>query len=115
MRLTGMSRLATGMQAGGYPELGADLEEMLEHLKWNLWHGKVDRALGITDELIYALDLQAAQNARRVIRGQVRRALDHHVDQQDGSCRAIPAGHPQREGNPEGVDKRVEQGMGFSH
>ena len=38
--------------------MGADLEEMLEHLKWNLWHGKVDRALEITDELIYALDLE---------------------------------------------------------
>ena len=39
--------------------MSADLEEMLEHLKWNLWHGKVDRALEITDELSYALDALA--------------------------------------------------------
>lgn len=44
-----MSRLVTGIQAEAYPELGADLEEMLEHLKWNLWHGKVDRALEIME------------------------------------------------------------------
>src|SRR4051812_24354138 len=31
---------------------------MLEHLKWNLWHGKVNRALEIVDELVYALDIE---------------------------------------------------------
>jgi hypothetical protein len=58
MRLTGMSRMAQSVQAEAYPELGADLQDMLEHLKWNLWHGKVDRALEITDELAYALDVE---------------------------------------------------------
>jgi hypothetical protein len=58
MRITGMNRLAAGMQAEEYPDLSADLEEMLEHLKWNLWHGKVDRALEILDELAYALDVE---------------------------------------------------------
>jgi hypothetical protein len=72
MRLTGMSRLAAGMQAEGYPELGADLEEMLEHLKWNLWHGKVDRALEITDELIYALDLENGSPEHRKLLKAVR-------------------------------------------
>ena len=40
-----MTRLAKGVREADQPELSADLEEMLEHLKWNLWHGKVDRLL----------------------------------------------------------------------
>ena len=55
MRLTTISRMAQGVQAEDYPELSADLQDMLEHLKWNLWLGKVDWALEITDELAYAL------------------------------------------------------------
>jgi hypothetical protein len=51
MRLTGMSRLARGVKADDQPDLSADLEEILEHLKWNLWHGKVNRALEIPEEL----------------------------------------------------------------
>jgi len=57
--------MAQGVRAEAYPELGADLEEMLEHLKWNLWHGKVDRALELLDELAYALDLEDASPAHR--------------------------------------------------
>src|SRR5438874_1960739 len=57
MRLTGMSRMAKGVREADQPELSADLEEMLEHLKWNLWHGKVERALEILDELAYALEV----------------------------------------------------------
>jgi len=72
MRLGGMSRLASGVQAEGYPELGADLEEMLEHLKWNLWHGKVDRALEIVDELAYALEVEDASPEHRKLLKAVR-------------------------------------------
>jgi hypothetical protein len=64
--------MAQGVQAEGYLELGADLEEMLEHLKWNLWHGKVDRALEITDELIYALDLENGSPEHRKLLKAVR-------------------------------------------
>jgi hypothetical protein len=59
-------------QAQAYPELGADLEEMLEHLKWNLWHGKVDRALEILDELAYALDVEDASPEHRKLLKAVR-------------------------------------------
>jgi hypothetical protein len=72
MRLTGMSRLANGVQAEDYPELSADLEEMLEHLKWNLWHGKVDRALELLDELAYALDVEDASPQHRKLLKAVR-------------------------------------------
>jgi hypothetical protein len=72
MRLTGMSRMAQGVRAEGYPDLSADLEDMLEHLKWNLWHGKVDRALEITDELAYALDIEGGSLEHRKLLEAVR-------------------------------------------
>ena len=72
MRLTTMNRMAQGVRAEGYPDLSADLEEMLEHLKWNLWHGKVDRALEITDELAYALDVENGSPEHRKLRKAVR-------------------------------------------
>ena len=72
MRLTGMSRMAQGVRAEGYPELSADLQDMLEHLKWNLWHGKVDRALEITDELAYALDVEGGSPEQRKLLKAVR-------------------------------------------
>src|SRR5947209_9385236 len=72
MRLTGMNRLAKGVRAEDYPELSADLEEMLEHLKWNLWHGKVNRALEIIDELAYALDIEAGSPEHRKLLKAVR-------------------------------------------
>jgi hypothetical protein len=72
MRLTTMDRLAKGVQAEDYPTLSADLEDMLEHLKWNLWHGKVDRALEIVDELAYALDVEDGSPAHRKLLKVVR-------------------------------------------
>jgi hypothetical protein len=72
MRLSGMSRLAQGVQAEDYPELSADLQDMLEHLKWNLWHGKVPRALEIVDELVYALDVEDASPEHRKLLKAVR-------------------------------------------
>jgi hypothetical protein len=72
MRLTGMSRMAQGVRAEGYPELSADLQGMLEHLKWNLWHGKVDRALKILDELAYALDVEGGSPKQRKLLKAVR-------------------------------------------
>jgi hypothetical protein len=44
LRLTAMDQMAKGVRADDQPDLSADLQEMLEHLKWNLWHGKVPRA-----------------------------------------------------------------------
>ena len=54
------------------PEFSADLEEMLEHLKWNLWHGKVPRALEILDELAYALDIEDGSPEHRKLLKAVR-------------------------------------------
>jgi hypothetical protein len=72
MRLTTMGRMAKGVRTEGYPELSADLEEMLEHLKWNLWHGKVPRALEILDELAYALEVEDARPEHRKLLKAVR-------------------------------------------
>ena len=72
LRITGMNRLAKGVCADEQPELSADLEEMLEHLKWNLWHGKVPRALEILDELAYALDVEDGSPEHRKLLKAVR-------------------------------------------
>jgi hypothetical protein len=45
---------------------------MLEHLKWNLWHGKVLRALEIVDELAYALDVEDGSPEHRKLLKAVR-------------------------------------------
>jgi hypothetical protein len=72
LRLTAMGRMAKGVRADDQPDLSADLEEMLEHLKWNLWHGKVGRALEITDELAYALDIEDSSPEHRKLLKAVR-------------------------------------------
>ena len=72
LRLTTMDQQAKGVRAEDSPDLSADLEEMLEHLKWDLWHGKVDRALEIVDELVYALDLEDASLEERKLLKAVR-------------------------------------------
>jgi hypothetical protein len=54
------------------PELSAALAEMLEHLKWNLWHGKVARVLAILDELAYILDLENGSPEHRKLLKAVR-------------------------------------------
>jgi hypothetical protein len=72
LRLTTMGQQAKGVQAENYADLSTDLEEMLEHLKWNLWHGKVDRALEIVDELAYALDVEDGSPEHRKLLKAVR-------------------------------------------
>ena len=72
MRLTVMGRIVKGVRAEDYPDLSADLEEMLEHLKWDLWHGKVERALEIIDEMAYALDSESGSPQRRKLLKAVR-------------------------------------------
>jgi hypothetical protein len=72
MRLTGMSRQAKGVREADQLDLNADLEEMLEHLKWNLWHGKVPRALEILDELAYALEVEDGSPEHRKLLKAVR-------------------------------------------
>jgi hypothetical protein len=64
--------MAQGVRADDYPALSAGLQEMLEHLKGNLWHGKVDRALEILDELAYALDVENASPKHRKLLKAVR-------------------------------------------
>lgn len=42
---------------------------MLERLRWNLGHGKVDPALEIIDELAYALEVEGARLGRTQLDG----------------------------------------------
>jgi hypothetical protein len=72
MRLTAMGRMAQGVQEADQPELSADLQEILEHLKWNLWHGKIERALEILDELVYILGIEEGTPEHRKLLKAVR-------------------------------------------
>jgi hypothetical protein len=67
-----MTRMAKGVREAAQPDLSADLQEEIEHLKWNLWHGKVPRALEIVDELAYALDVEDASPEHRKLLKAVR-------------------------------------------
>jgi hypothetical protein len=67
-----MGRMAQGVRADDYPDLSADLQAMLEHLKGNLWHGKVDRALEILDELAYASEVENGSPEHRKLLKAVR-------------------------------------------
>jgi hypothetical protein len=86
LRLTTMGRLAKGVRADDQPDLSADLEEMLEHLKWNLWHGKVNRALEIVDELAYSLDVEGGSPEHRKLLKAVR-AFETYITR---NCASIP-------------------------
>jgi hypothetical protein len=72
MRITGMSRLAKGVRAADQPDLSTDLQEELERLKGNLWHGKVPRALELIDELAYALEVKDGSPEQRKLLKAVR-------------------------------------------
>jgi hypothetical protein len=67
--------LGQGRCADDPPELSADLQEELERLKWNLWHGKVHRALEITDELAYALGVEDDQVGEQAVREKAADAV----------------------------------------
>jgi hypothetical protein len=95
MRLTTMARRAKGVRVDDQPALSADLEEMLEHLKWNLWHGKVPRALEIVDELAYSLDVEGGSPEHRKLLKAVR-AFETYITR---NCASIPNyGERYREG-----------------
>jgi ribosomal protein S14 len=72
MQLTVMSRMAQGVREADQPELSTDLEEIFEHLKWNLWHGKVERALEILDELAYFREIENGSPEHRKLLKAVR-------------------------------------------
>ena len=60
-----MSQLAKSIEADDQPNLSAEIEKDLKHLKWNLWHGNVHKALQIVEDLEYALDLEENSQEQR--------------------------------------------------
>ena len=75
MRITVMKQMAKGLPIGpGTVEVTAnrpEIEEELQLLKWNLWHGNVSRAPERVEEL--QLDLETADESDN--RPKLRRAL----------------------------------------
>jgi hypothetical protein len=50
MKLTGLGQYGKGL-VNCEPVLGEAIGEKIERLKWSLWHGQVDKALGKLDDL----------------------------------------------------------------
>jgi hypothetical protein len=80
MRVTVMENLVAGLQKGrmrrNTPTMFADL---LESVKWNVWHGKVDRSLGRAEELRKKLAKASAvsrENARK-LRGKLGKFIGY--------------------------------------
>ena len=44
--------------------MGKEIQEKIERLKWSLWHGQVDRALGKIDDLVSSMALFQETYAR---------------------------------------------------
>jgi hypothetical protein len=55
MKLTVLEQYATGL-VQCEAALGAEIREKLGRLKWSLWHGQVDKALGKVDDLASAIE-----------------------------------------------------------
>jgi hypothetical protein len=73
MRMTVMKQMAKGlvrderppMEAEARAPQGKSIEEALQSLKWNLWHGNVERALERIEELRWDLDLTPGKSENR--------------------------------------------------
>jgi hypothetical protein len=55
MTLTGLGQYGKGLVLG-HPVLGQEICDQIERLKWSLWHGQVDKALGKLDDLESAME-----------------------------------------------------------
>ena len=53
------------MEAEARAPQGKSIEEALQSLKWNLWHGNVERALERIEELRWDLDLTPGKSENR--------------------------------------------------
>ena len=55
MKLTGLDQYGKGL-VQCEAVLGEAIRDKIEHLKWSLWHGQVDKALGKIDDLESAIE-----------------------------------------------------------
>lgn len=51
MRITVMSNSIAGLEKGRMRKARSTFSDLLERVKWNIWHGKVDRAMERAEEL----------------------------------------------------------------
>ncbi|MEA5598821.1 ISKra4 family transposase [Rivularia sp. UHCC 0363] len=71
MRLTVMQQMSKGLESA-QGELKAGAVAALEHIKWNLWHGKVSRALQWIEDLAVDLDTAETDEKQRKLSKQVQ-------------------------------------------
>ena len=88
MRITVMKQLAKGLAKEGQGPIKRDsklavvrkensIENELQSLKWNLWHGNVERALERIEELRWHLDLTPGKS-------ETREKLSKQLEEFDG-------------------------------
>jgi hypothetical protein len=63
-----MSNSIAGLEKGRMCKAGSKLSDLLESVKWNTWHGKVDRALERAEELRGKLTTPFTATARTKVR-----------------------------------------------
>jgi hypothetical protein len=78
MRLTVMGNIATGLEKGRMRKARSTFSDLLESVKWNVWHGKVDRALERAEELRSKLVTPFMATARAKVE-KLRDKLDKFV------------------------------------
>jgi hypothetical protein len=90
MRITVMSNSIAGLEKGRMRKACSKLSDLLERVKWNVWHGKVDRALERAEELRSKLVTPFTATARAKIR-KLRAKLVEFIGYIDANRAFIPS------------------------
>jgi hypothetical protein len=85
-----MSNSIAGLEKGRMCKAGSKLSDLLESVKWNTWHGKVDRALERAEELRGKLTTPFTATARTKVR-KLRAKLEEFIGYIDANRAFIPS------------------------
>jgi len=100
MRITVMSNSIAGLEKGRMRKASSKLSDLLESVKWNTWHGKVDRALERAEELWGKLTTPFTATLRGKVR-KLRAKLEEFIGYIDANRAFIPNyGKRYRTGKP---------------
>lgn len=90
MRITVMSNSIAGLEKGRMRKADSTLSDLLESVKWNTWHGKVDRALERAEELRGKLAMPFTATLRGKVR-KLRAKLEEFIGYVDANRTFIPS------------------------
>jgi hypothetical protein len=100
MRITVMTNAISGLKKGRMRKSNSTLSDLLESVKWNIWHGKVERALERAEELRGKLGTPFTATARDKVR-KLRDKLENFIGYITANRAFIPNyGERHRAGKP---------------